>query len=93
MYLAAKKLGRCHCGDRPTTAMVRQRPSTSRRVLMVSGVRLMRSSVRMRKAAVLVMPMSYAGHTMAFAGMPRAPAIPLVEGTVLRSLYQGFLSE
>ena len=38
---AANKLGRCHCGDRPTTAMVRQRPSTSRRVLMVSGVRLM----------------------------------------------------
>ena len=45
---AANKLGRCHCGDRPTTAMVRQRPSTSRRVLMVSGVRLMRSSVRKR---------------------------------------------
>ena len=27
--------------------MVRQRPSTSRKVLMVSGVRLMRGSVRM----------------------------------------------
>ena len=35
---AANKLGRCHCGDRPTTAMVRQAVSRWRRVLMVLGV-------------------------------------------------------
>ena len=46
MYLAAKKLGRCHWGDRPTTASVRHSASTRRRVEMVSGVRLMRRSVR-----------------------------------------------
>src|SRR5512135_3789484 len=79
MYLAAKLLGRCHCADSPTTAIVCERVRMRRNPAMSSTIGIGFSASPVRRAAVRIFGTDPAarGH-----GIVEAPGqVRIVAGT------------